>query len=255
LRAAATSTERRGPGDQQVAVVQGVDRRGPIGHRLVVGTEGAEGLRAGRLEIGFQRLVALEIEDVVVDQGEEQSVRVEPDAAEHLARGQRAQRGQLFEHEVQIVRRDRHMPVTIRTATPADSALILPVHPRPRRVREAAGLGRGDGSRHRCERCSAKPRAFADIAEIDGAPVGFALWFYNYSTFVGRHGIYLEDLFVRPEARGSGAGKALLGISPSAASTRTWAGWNGRCWTGTRRRSPSTTAWAPPRWTSGSCAG
>ncbi len=54
------------------------------------------------------------------------------------------------------------------------------------------------------------PRAFADIAEIDGQPVGFALWFYNYSTFVGRHGIYLEDLFVRPSARGSGAGKALL---------------------------------------------
>lgn len=54
------------------------------------------------------------------------------------------------------------------------------------------------------------PRAFADIAEIDGEPVGFALWFYNYSTFVGRHGIYLEDLFVRPSARGSGAGKALL---------------------------------------------
>jgi len=54
------------------------------------------------------------------------------------------------------------------------------------------------------------PRAFADIAEIDGQPVGFALWFYNYSTFVGRHGIYLEDLFVRPTARGSGAGKALL---------------------------------------------
>jgi GNAT superfamily N-acetyltransferase len=54
------------------------------------------------------------------------------------------------------------------------------------------------------------PKAFCDIAEIDGQPVGFALWFYNFSTFVGRHGIYLEDLFVRPEARGSGAGKALL---------------------------------------------
>ena len=54
------------------------------------------------------------------------------------------------------------------------------------------------------------PRAFCDIAELDGEPVGFALWFYNYSTFVGRHGIYLEDLFVRPSARGSGAGKALL---------------------------------------------
>lgn len=54
------------------------------------------------------------------------------------------------------------------------------------------------------------PKAFCDIAEIDGRPVGFALWFYNFSTFVGRHGIYLEDLFVRPQARGSGAGKALL---------------------------------------------
>lgn len=54
------------------------------------------------------------------------------------------------------------------------------------------------------------PRAFADIAELDGEPVGFALWFYNYSTFVGRHGIYLEDLFVRPTSRSAGAGKALL---------------------------------------------
>lgn len=56
----------------------------------------------------------------------------------------------------------------------------------------------------------AHARAFADIAELDGEPVGFALWFYNYSSFVGRHGIYLEDLFVRPAARGAGAGKALL---------------------------------------------
>ena len=54
------------------------------------------------------------------------------------------------------------------------------------------------------------PRAFCDIAENDGEPIGFALWFYNLSTFTGRHGIYLEDLFVRPQARGLGAGKALL---------------------------------------------
>jgi GNAT superfamily N-acetyltransferase len=54
------------------------------------------------------------------------------------------------------------------------------------------------------------PRVFCDIAEADGDPVGFAVWFYNYSTFWGRYGIYLEDLFVRPEARGKGAGKALL---------------------------------------------
>jgi GNAT superfamily N-acetyltransferase len=54
------------------------------------------------------------------------------------------------------------------------------------------------------------PRVFCDIAEADGEPIGFALWFYSYSTFRGRHGIYLEDLFVRPEARSQGAGKALL---------------------------------------------
>ena len=57
---------------------------------------------------------------------------------------------------------------------------------------------------------SAAPRAFCDIVEADGEPVGFAFWFYNVSTFEGRHGLYLEDLYVRPAARGKGAGKALL---------------------------------------------
>jgi GNAT superfamily N-acetyltransferase len=54
------------------------------------------------------------------------------------------------------------------------------------------------------------PRVFCDIAEWDGAPVGFALWFYNFSTFRGRHGIYLEDIYVRESMRGRGIGKALL---------------------------------------------
>ena len=56
------------------------------------------------------------------------------------------------------------------------------------------------------------PRPYAEvvIGEIDGRAEGFALFFHNFSTFEGRPGIYLEDLFVRPEARGSGLGKALL---------------------------------------------
>lgn len=56
------------------------------------------------------------------------------------------------------------------------------------------------------------PRPYAEvlIGEMDGQPQAFALFFHNFSTFEGRPGIYLEDLFVRPEARGSGLGKALL---------------------------------------------
>ncbi len=55
-----------------------------------------------------------------------------------------------------------------------------------------------------------RPYAEVLIGEIDSAAQGFALFFHNFSTFEGRPGIYLEDLFVRPEARGSGLGKALL---------------------------------------------
>lgn len=56
------------------------------------------------------------------------------------------------------------------------------------------------------------PAAYAHIAVDDttGRPVGFALWFLNFSTWRGVHGIYLEDLYVRPDARGGGHGKALL---------------------------------------------
>lgn len=54
------------------------------------------------------------------------------------------------------------------------------------------------------------PRAEALIAESGGVPVGFALFFHNYSTFLAQPGIYLEDLYVRPAARGAGVGKALL---------------------------------------------
>jgi GNAT superfamily N-acetyltransferase len=57
---------------------------------------------------------------------------------------------------------------------------------------------------------SDNPRLFCEIAEWNGEGVGFAVWFLNFSTFSGRYGIYLEDLFVRPAFRGKGIGKALL---------------------------------------------
>jgi GNAT superfamily N-acetyltransferase len=61
-----------------------------------------------------------------------------------------------------------------------------------------------------CHLFGDKPMAEVLIGEIDGAPRGFALFFHNFSTFEGKPGIYLEDLFVDPEARGAGLGKALL---------------------------------------------
>lgn len=54
------------------------------------------------------------------------------------------------------------------------------------------------------------PRLFCELALMGDRPIGMALWFYNFSTFLGRHGIYLEDLFVDPVWRGAGAGKALI---------------------------------------------
>lgn len=54
------------------------------------------------------------------------------------------------------------------------------------------------------------PRVHALIAEAGGEPVGFALYFFNFSTFLGRHGLYLEDLFVEPAHRGAGIGRALV---------------------------------------------
>ncbi len=54
------------------------------------------------------------------------------------------------------------------------------------------------------------PKVFCDIVEVENKIVGMAIWFLNYSTWQGKHGIYLEDLYIKPEFRGRGYGKALL---------------------------------------------
>ncbi len=55
-----------------------------------------------------------------------------------------------------------------------------------------------------------EPRVFCDLVEVDGQIAGMAIWFLNYSTWQAKHGVYLEDLFIKPEYRGRGYGKALL---------------------------------------------
>jgi GNAT superfamily N-acetyltransferase len=98
----------------------------------------------------------------------------------------------------------------IREATPADVPVIASL------IRELAEYEREPDAAVATEAdlraalFGESPNVFCHIAELDGEPVGFALWFLNFSTWVGKHGIYLEDLFVRPQARGTGLGKALL---------------------------------------------
>jgi GNAT superfamily N-acetyltransferase len=98
----------------------------------------------------------------------------------------------------------------VRPATRADVPLILMM------IRELAEFERSLHEVQATEELLAQhlfaeqPAVFCHIAEIDGEAVGFALWFVNFSTWLGKHGIYLDDLYVRPAARRSGVGTSLL---------------------------------------------
>jgi GNAT superfamily N-acetyltransferase len=102
------------------------------------------------------------------------------------------------------------MTVSIRPATRADVPLVREL---------IEGLAEYERLRDACQATDAlleaslfgdRPYAEVVIADVDGQAAGFALFFHNFSTFLARPGIYLEDLFVRPEHRGNGVGKALL---------------------------------------------
>ncbi len=102
------------------------------------------------------------------------------------------------------------MSLVIRPAMSADAALIvhfIEALAAYERLSHEAKASEADIVR---DLFGTDPKVFCEIAEWDGKPVGFTLWFYTYSTFQGRHGIWLEDLFVDPAMRGKGVGKALL---------------------------------------------
>lgn len=102
------------------------------------------------------------------------------------------------------------MSVLIRKAQPGDESVVLGF------IRELAEYEKLSSEvsatpEHLTRTLFAEaPKVFALIAERDGRPIGFALYFFNYSTFLGMHGLYLEDLYVRETERGTGAGTALL---------------------------------------------
>ena len=99
---------------------------------------------------------------------------------------------------------------TVRPATPADvPELVAMIHELAEYERARHEVEATDEHLHRTL-FAERPAVFAHVAEVDGAVAGMAIWFLNYSTWLGAHNLYLEDLFVRPEHRGTGTGRLLL---------------------------------------------
>jgi GNAT superfamily N-acetyltransferase len=113
-------------------------------------------------------------------------------------------------------------PVVVRPARSDDVPEVLAM------IRELAEYERALPEVHatdvelRASLFGPDPKVFCHIAEVDGRIAGFALWFLNYSTWLGAHGLYLEDLYVRPELRGRHVGGALLRELARVCVARGW---------------------------------
>ena len=103
-----------------------------------------------------------------------------------------------------------HPLLSIRPATIDDVPLIRQLIAELAEYERLADAAQATDDDLRAQLFGAHPAAEVLIGEIDGEAAGFALFFHNFSTFLGKRGLYLEDLFVRPTARGSGLGKHLM---------------------------------------------
>jgi len=102
------------------------------------------------------------------------------------------------------------MPFRIESAQPRDAAVVLSLIRALADYERLAHLAVGTEAQLAEELFGARPVIEAVVGWEDERAVGFALYFHNFSTFLARRGLYLEDLFVVPEARGRGYGKALM---------------------------------------------
>jgi GNAT superfamily N-acetyltransferase len=99
---------------------------------------------------------------------------------------------------------------SIRSAASSDAVLIHAFVRELAAFEHLSGEVEADEAMLAAALFSNNPRVFCDIAEHGGTPAGFSLWFYTFSSFAGRHGIWIEDLYVREDFRGKGIGAAML---------------------------------------------